>query len=166
MKRTFATAACAVLTTILAPVSVFAQPTPYPDPYAPVYIPRIYARYGYGPANLPRNILGEPSEPEATPDEVYLENYRRRYYTIALAHPYAAVIDLIVPAGSELWFQGLKTRQKGSFRFFESPPLEPGKTYTYTIKTVWTNAKGEKVERTRAVQIRAGDYLRLDLRRD
>jgi uncharacterized protein (TIGR03000 family) len=162
MRCTFETAALTALMTALAidSGSAQAQSTPYPDPFAPVYPPTP------APIVYPPNILGEPSEPEAAPDEVYLEGYRSRSYTISLSHPYAAAIDVSVPAGSQLWFQGQPTQQKGSVRFFESPPLEPGKTYVYKIKAVWTTAKGEKVERTRTLQIHSGDYVRLDLRKE
>lgn len=164
MRRTFETAAFAALMTALAIDSglAFAQSVPYPDPFAPAYAP--------SPARViyPLNITGAPAEPEAAPDETYLERYpyRSYSYTLTRSHPNAAAIDVKVPAGSQLWFQGQLTQQKGSVRFFESPPLEPGKTYAYKVKAVWINAKGEKVERTRTVHIHAGDYLTLDLRKD
>jgi hypothetical protein len=87
MKRPLVMAAFALLTVVSATESGFAQPVPYPDPYAP--------HYGHRPAIVyPRNILGEPSEPEATPDEVFLEAYRSRYCVLSLSHPNAATIDV------------------------------------------------------------------------
>jgi uncharacterized protein (TIGR03000 family) len=77
-----------------------------------------------------------------------------------------AAIDVRVPAEAQLWFQGQKTQQQGSNRFFESPPLEAGKTYAYKVKAAWMNDKGENVERMRTLQVRAGDYLRIDMRND
>jgi len=126
--------------------------------------------YGYGPANSSPNVTGMPSAPEAAPDESYLQR-RRPGATAAVAaaaptNPNAAAIDVAVPAGSQLMVQGQQTQQKGRVRFFESPPLQPGKTYAYKLQALWTNANGEKVERTRTVQVHAGDYVRLDLRRD
>lgn len=167
MTRTFQAGALAPLMMALAMESGFAQaqPMPYPDPFGPTYAPSIH-HYGYGPANVSPNVLGEPSEPEANPDELFLEAYRPHYYHLSLSHPYAASIDVKVPAGAQLWFEGQKTQQQGSYRIFESPPLEPGKIYSYKVKARWTNAKGEIVERTRTLQIHAGTYVKLDLQKD
>lgn len=124
-----------------------------------------YGGYGYGPANSSPNISGLPSQPMAAPDSPAHDNYRSRYYTSSPSHPDAAAIDVKVPAGAQLWFEGRETQQKGVDRFFESPPLEQGKSYLYQVKAVWTNAKGEKVERTQTVQVRSGAYVALDLRK-
>ncbi len=120
---------------------------------------------GYGPANYSPNITGLPSQPMADPDSANLGAYRSRYYTSSASHPNAAAIDVKVPSGAKLWFQGRQTRQNGTDRFFESPPLEQGKSYAYKVKAVWTNANGEKIERTRTVQVRAGTHVAVDLRK-
>jgi uncharacterized protein (TIGR03000 family) len=124
-----------------------------------------YGGYGYGPANNSPNTTGLPSQPMAAPDSSANDSYRSRYYTSSPSHPNAAAIDVKVPAKAKLWFQGRETQQKGADRFFESPPLEQGKSYAYQVKAVWTNEKGEKVERTRTVQVRSGAYVALDLRK-
>lgn len=192
MRHTFTTAALGTLILMLEAGSSFAQPYPL-NPYgynpgnagimgigpggraayqpqyystAPHYGNGIYGGYGYGPANMSPNITGLPSQPEAIPDEAYLQSYRSRYFNAASVRPNAAAIDVRVPAGSQLWFQGQQTRQKGSVRLFASPPLEPGKTYAYKVKAEWTDANGEKVERKRTVQVHAGDYIRLDLQKE
>ncbi len=125
--------------------------------------------YGYGPANYFPNTTGMPSQPEAAPDASYLQRRRPGNFTAIAAaaptNPNAAAIDVAVPAGSQLMVQGQQTQQKGRVRFFESPPLQPGKTYAYKLQAVWTNPNGEQVERTRTVQVHAGDYVRLDLRK-
>lgn len=128
----------------------------------------MYGGYGYGPANVAPNVTGMPSQPEAAPDEAYLRRYSPRKAAAivpAPRNPNAAAIDVRVPPGSQLSFQGRQTQQIGNIRFFESPPLEPGRTYAYKIKAAWKDATGEKVERTRTVQVHAGDYVRLDLRK-
>lgn len=121
--------------------------------------------YGYTPWTYPPNITGLPSQPLASPDSAALESYRSRYSSATVSHPNAAAIDVKVPAQAQLWFQGQQTQQQGPIRFFESPPLDQGKTYAYKIKAVWTDDKGEKVERTRTVQVRSGGHVTLDFRK-
>lgn len=191
MRHILVTATIATLILMLDAGSGFAQPYPL-NPYgynpgnagimgigpggraayqpqyystAPYYGNGMYGGYGFGSANMSPNITGLPSQPEAVPDEAYLQSYRSRYFNAALIRPNAAAIDVRVPAGSQLWFQDRQTRQKGGVRLFESPPLEPGKTYAYKVKAEWTNEDGEKVERTRTIQVRAGQHVALDLRR-
>jgi uncharacterized protein (TIGR03000 family) len=166
--RRFLTAASLVMPLLMgATANSFAQPVPYRDPYGPPKSGYGPPRRGLGPANVSPNVLGEPSEPEANPDEFFLEAlhpYLSRYYTIVPSHPDAVMIDVQVPVGAQLWFQGQKTRQSGAIRFFESPPLQQGKIYVYKIEAAWQNEKGEKVERTRMIQVHAGQFVRLDLR--
>jgi uncharacterized protein (TIGR03000 family) len=66
-----------------------------------------------------------------------------------------AQIEVRVPAGAEVWFGGSKTRRTGTVRLFESPPLEPGKWFSYDVKARWTEG-GKEVEQTRKVSIAAG----------
>ncbi len=133
----------------------------------PEYGWRMYGGSGYGSAYYSPNVTGMPSAPEAAPDEAYLQRYSLRIAAAAAApeNPNSAAIDVKVPPGAQLSFQGHQTQQKGGTRFFESPPLRPGETYAYKINAEWTDSNGKKVERTRTVQVHAGDYLRLDLRK-
>lgn len=186
MRCFFKTSALAVFTGILAVGSSLAQSYPRnPSDYKPgnagvmgigpggreAYHPDYYSSspfarywgYGYGPWNYQPNVTGLPSQPMAAPDAVYSGHYHSRYYTSAPSHPNAAAIDVKLPAKAQLWFQGQQVRQDGPVRFFESPPLEEGKTYAYKVKAVWTDENGEKVERTRTVQVRTGAYVTLDL---
>jgi uncharacterized protein (TIGR03000 family) len=126
----------------------------------------MYGGYGYGPANSFPNVTGMPSEPAAAPDEAYIQHPAPRSSRAMPRNPNVAAIDVRVPAGTQLTFQGQPTKQQGSVRLFESPPLQPGQTYAYKVKTVRTNANGEIVERTRTVQVHAGDYVKLDLRQE
>jgi uncharacterized protein (TIGR03000 family) len=67
-----------------------------------------------------------------------------------------AEIDVRVPADAQVWFDGAATRQRGSFRQFTSPPLEPNQEYTYTIRARWMQ-NGQPVEQTRSVQVAANE---------
>jgi uncharacterized protein (TIGR03000 family) len=77
--------------------------------------------------------------------------------------PNAVTIDVRVPANAEIWFEGQKTSQMGSFRRFISPPLEPGKEYTYEIRASWTEEKGPPQEQKRQINVRAGERQTLNL---
>jgi uncharacterized protein (TIGR03000 family) len=51
----------------------------------------------------------------------------------------------------------------GSVREFESPPLVPGRTYTYEVHARWVGANCREVVRNRTLTVRAGDRLEVDL---
>jgi uncharacterized protein (TIGR03000 family) len=72
-----------------------------------------------------------------------------------------AYIDVRVPANAELWFEGVKTRQKGQLRRFVSPPLTPGRRFTYNLRATW-KVNGKKVTERRRIVVRAGDWVSLD----
>jgi uncharacterized protein (TIGR03000 family) len=73
-----------------------------------------------------------------------------------------AHISLAVPADAQVWFDGKATRLTGTRRTFASPPLTPGRTYTYTLRVRWMN-DGTPVEENRSVQVHAGAWVRLNL---
>jgi uncharacterized protein (TIGR03000 family) len=73
-----------------------------------------------------------------------------------------ARIRLRVPADAEVWFEGVKTRQTGTERYFFSPPLTPGLTYAYEVEARWKE-DGKAVRRQRQIVVHAGDTLRVDL---
>jgi uncharacterized protein (TIGR03000 family) len=66
------------------------------------------------------------------------------------------LITLRVPGSAEVWFDGSKTSQTGRLRSFVSPPLQPGRNYSYEIRARWMEA-GRPVEETRKINVRAGD---------
>jgi uncharacterized protein (TIGR03000 family) len=70
------------------------------------------------------------------------------------------LIQLSVPNGAEVWFDGAVTHQTGTFRQFQSPPLAPGRDYSYSIRVRWMNGTQPLVE-TRRVSVRAGDTIDL-----
>jgi uncharacterized protein (TIGR03000 family) len=53
--------------------------------------------------------------------------------------------------------------QAGTVRLFHSPPLEPGKYFTYKIKARWME-NGQAVERERQVTFQAGQTVTIDFR--
>jgi uncharacterized protein (TIGR03000 family) len=74
----------------------------------------------------------------------------------------AVHIAIRVPGNAEVWFDGAKTRQTGESREFVSPPLASSRTYTYQIRTQWTE-EGKTVDRTHRITVQAGDRIGLDL---
>jgi len=72
----------------------------------------------------------------------------------------AVTMSIRVPPDAEVWFGDVKTNLTGAERLFVSPPLEPGKDYTYEIRARW-NEDGRPVERTRTLQVHAGDRLNI-----
>jgi uncharacterized protein (TIGR03000 family) len=81
--------------------------------------------------------------------------------TLGAAAPSPAAITVNVPAGARIWFDGHETAQTGAERAFASPPLPPGREFTYQVRVQWRD--GERVvERTRRLVVRAGDHIGLN----
>lgn len=77
-----------------------------------------------------------------------------------------ARLRVYLPApNTRLVIQGvpLKVTDK-EVRLFESPPLEPNKTYVYDVKAIWTE-NDKTITRERSVKVMAGLTTELDLRR-
>jgi len=72
-----------------------------------------------------------------------------------------ARLRILVPADAKVWVGGQETGQRGQEREFGSPPLTPGKSYTYEVKAQWMEA-GEPVEKTRQVKVMANRTTTVD----
>ena len=72
-----------------------------------------------------------------------------------------AHVSVRIPADAEVWFGQGKTQQTGAVREFVSPPLTPGKEYTYDIKARWM-VGGKEVVQTRQVDVAAGTFKAVD----
>jgi uncharacterized protein (TIGR03000 family) len=66
-----------------------------------------------------------------------------------------ATIIVNLPEGASLTVDGQATQSRSSRRVFQSPPLEPGKTYTYTLRAE-LNQDGHFVQEKKTVDVRAG----------
>jgi hypothetical protein len=49
-------------------------------------------------------------------------------------------------AGTQLWFEGVRTNQTGTIRDFVLPALRPGRTFTCDIRAQWTAPDGHVVD--------------------
>jgi uncharacterized protein (TIGR03000 family) len=74
------------------------------------------------------------------------------------------VLFVSLPRGASLWIEGRKV-PTGQLRTFESPPLEAGTSYRYSIRVDWLE-EGQLVSQTREVPVEAGKayavYLQME----
>jgi uncharacterized protein (TIGR03000 family) len=73
-----------------------------------------------------------------------------------------AIIEVSVPADAKVWFDDSPTEQPGWERSFESPPLKPGKTFSYMVTAQWRGAYGEDVVRQYKVLVRANESTNVE----
>ena len=73
----------------------------------------------------------------------------------------AVTIQMHVPSDARVWIDGDATSQTGAAREFVSPPLTPGREYTYHVRVQWEE-NGKAVESTRPVAVHAGDRINLN----
>jgi uncharacterized protein (TIGR03000 family) len=79
--------------------------------------------------------------------------------------PRTATLRVLLPsANAQLIIDDVPTRQTGTERVFVSPPLEPGKSYTYTVRATWKPNNYTTITRTRKVPVKVGQALEVDLR--
>jgi uncharacterized protein (TIGR03000 family) len=77
-----------------------------------------------------------------------------------------ATLTVRVHPEAKLTVDGTATRQKGGTRVFNSPPLEPGKTYSYTFVAEWMPGNNyETWTVKRKVSFKAGDKIEVDMRK-
>jgi len=76
-----------------------------------------------------------------------------------------ARLIVLLPAEAELTINDQPTKQTGGHREFETPPLEPGRTYSALLRARWREA-GRVVVVQREVIFRAGETVRLLLEKE
>jgi uncharacterized protein (TIGR03000 family) len=74
-----------------------------------------------------------------------------------------ATVVVKVPGGAVLSVDGQPTRQTGAVRTFSSPPLTPGKDFSYTFTAVIEPNNYTTITRTRKVTVRAGRTTEADM---
>jgi uncharacterized protein (TIGR03000 family) len=72
----------------------------------------------------------------------------------------AAEIILYVPTGAEIWFNDDKTSQSGPVWVYKTPPLPPGRDFSYQLRVRWKEGEST-VERNHPLTFRAGDEITL-----
>jgi uncharacterized protein (TIGR03000 family) len=76
--------------------------------------------------------------------------------------PAPATIIVTLPAGATLRFDNTPTQSTSPRRVFQTPPLEPGQDYYYTL-TAQAMQDGQPVTVSRRVDLRAGQTARVAL---
>lgn len=125
-----------------------------------------YANYGYYTSPTYYGNTYYPSMMGTTYANTGTTGYEGAYESeegLGGTNPNAVSVDVRVPANAELWFNGDKTQQRGTFRQFVSPPVDPGKSYTYDIRAKWTDQNGKEVDQNRTITVHAGDHLTVNL---
>jgi uncharacterized protein (TIGR03000 family) len=121
--------------------------SPYSPGYGPTYLGTGYPGYG------PNGLTYGPG----------VSGYQSSYYTPATDN--RARIRVRLPeANATLTIDGDATQQTGSDREFITPPLEQGKTFTYTLKARWMQGN-EPVEKTQKVEVRANQVSQAEFTR-
>jgi uncharacterized protein (TIGR03000 family) len=118
-----------------------AQRSAWTGDLAPAEAGGVQAAAAGGPAKMP------PGMAAAMPANVAPQPLR--------TNDNSAAIQVRVPPDAKLIFNGKETSQTGSQRYFATPPLEPGKTFTYEVEATWQDANGKQVRRTREVHVQA-----------
>jgi uncharacterized protein (TIGR03000 family) len=135
---------------------------------------RGYGGYGggyYGGLGLGLGLGIAPSyyygAPSYYSDQAYLEPtmpIRQSFYPAPAVAQQSANVTVLVPnADAQVWFDNAATTQRGTDRLFNSPPLEPGNSFTYTIKAHWM-ANGQPVDQMRRINVQAGQTITVDFR--
>src|SRR5260370_346946 len=114
--------------------------------YGPTYQGPIYPGYGPNALTYGQGVPG----------------YQSSYFTPATDN--RARLRVRLPAAATLSIDGDATQQTGADRDCITPPLEPGKTFTYTLKAQWQQGD-EPVEKTQKVEVRANQVSQADFRR-
>lgn len=74
-----------------------------------------------------------------------------------------ATLAVIVPnAQAQVWVDGAQTTSKGMERVFQTPPLDPGSSYTYHLRVTWTQGS-QPMTVDRQVQVTPGSRTIIDL---
>jgi uncharacterized protein (TIGR03000 family) len=69
-----------------------------------------------------------------------------------------AHVTVTAPRGAKVWFDGTATSATEPVRQFVTPPLAPGRQYTYWARANW-NENGQEVKRLQPVEVTAGAHI-------
>jgi uncharacterized protein (TIGR03000 family) len=101
-------------------------------------------------------FTGQRLPSEAAPMTAY-------YYQPVPAAADTASIEVVVPdLQAHVWFDGTSTTTVGTDRFYQTPTLAAGSTYSYRLKASWIEG-GHKVTRERTISVTSGQTTVVDL---
>jgi uncharacterized protein (TIGR03000 family) len=110
--------------------------------------------YSYGSSYTYAPTYTAPYYPPVEAGGIAPSSYESSY-TPSMETNVAQVRVFVPRPDTQVWMQGERMQPTGTERWFASPPLQPGKTYTYTIRASWI-ANGKQVNRTKEVTVQAG----------
>ncbi len=155
-------------------------------PYAPIYYPSAYQQmpgnYGYNPPtqvifNMPQTVVQPPPGPTpptapadrvdqpATPgpriDEIKPSG-KPGSAELPGRSTGRAHLDVTLPAGAELWFDGKKINLTGTHRSFEVD-LQKGLKFSCELRAVWQE-QGRSIQQKRLLTLQAGETVQVEFK--
>jgi uncharacterized protein (TIGR03000 family) len=89
---------------------------------------------------------------------------RQSFYSPSAATADRTTVRVELPdPDAKVLFDDTLTTQTGTDRVFTTPPLDPSKSYTYTVRATWME-DGKEVTKTKDVRIQAGQPTMIDFR--
>jgi uncharacterized protein (TIGR03000 family) len=130
---------------------------------------------GHRPTPYPWSVPGyhgyqQPGRPPTTPPPPPGPAPSPQTYTLHVTvlpqknedDPNTALVMAHLPEDARIWFEDAPTKQTGTLRRFFSPPLTPGKDYTYTVRVQWYE-DGRWVSQVHSFPVHAGDIHCIDV---
>jgi uncharacterized protein (TIGR03000 family) len=74
----------------------------------------------------------------------------------------SVVLVAHLPEDAQIWFDDTPTQQRGMLRKFVSPPLTPGRSYTYMVRVAWRE-EGRWADQVHSLSVHAGDLQCIDI---
>ena len=125
----------------------------YQPSYGSYYSSPYYGDYGQSTWSSPQ-YYANPSY--SVPYDQGTPSYSSGYTPgAAAASNTTAHVTVRAPANARVWIGGWETPNTGAVREFDSPPLTPGKQYTYEVKAQW-DQNGRMMNQTQQVDVSAG----------
>jgi uncharacterized protein (TIGR03000 family) len=126
------------------------------------YTPYASSNYGWTSAYVGVPGYRDASYPQYSLDARNMTTYRSFYAPEQDANQ--ATIRVLVPdPNAKVTFDDSTTQQMGTDRLFTSPPLDPNKTYSYTVKATWME-NGKEATRSQEVKVQPGRSTTVDFR--
>lgn len=129
----------------------------------PVYRPH-YGNVSYGYGYNPYYSSPPYSYPGFVPGIMY-DPASNFYYPLApnvsggwTSAGASAHITVTVPANATVWFDGAATTFTGTERQYITPPLSPGRQYTFWVRARWTERR-EDMNQLQPVEVTAGSIV-------
>lgn len=123
---------------------------------SPYYGSGYYGNGGYSSyavsAYSPDYSYGQTTSLESFPANPPIERSATAY---PLAADKVRMLIIVPTPDVELTINGQATTQQGTDRLFDSPSMEPGKTYVYSLRATWSK-DGHQITRKKDIDVETG----------